>query len=463
MDLINNLIFTARNNTSAPDSATIFPPINPDFVDLPGLLPSPFLPDNRGNYFAYNVDVIQEFSALEDSDFIDDAIQKHWADMVNGRSYTSPNPPANNPPLSPDPTIYFSRFRAVPPSGQRLEKGNLIPPYHLIYAYLVENTRSTQIFERLIYLYMHDEKLNKATPAQDPNIRRAFQWMVNTENLFFKYLSNASYRNVTSQLRQSPDATRRNAYYRMFGMDLAFGDNTSNTPVSFYKSEFNNQPFIILFEKFLTEIWQAYTNARNQVGPNTTDMFIIVDTAQKIQEMLMARRTTETTFNNYRFFNLSKEEYASVVMMAWLFEAVSYDSPIVNFLRCNGNTPGERLINIGNKVGLPAHNKSEGLLDIAPPMNTLLRRIEFGDYNAEDEARTIIESQTPASTATAAQKQALNDLLLIINNWEKATGHRIKNPEATLNGTARVQRNMPYNSNGKMLPANSKPVVAGAN
>ncbi len=157
--------------------------------------------------------------------------------------------------------------------------------------------------------------------------------MVNTENLFYKYLPNTSYRNITSDFRQIADATRRHAYFRMFGMDLAFGDAVSNNPVSYYKAEYNNQPFILLFEKFLTEIWQAYTNASNTSGANTTDMFVIVDTAQKIQEMLMSRRTTETTFNNYRYFNLSREEFASVVMMSWLYEVVSYDSPIVNFLR----------------------------------------------------------------------------------------------------------------------------------
>jgi hypothetical protein len=233
----------------------------------------------------------------------------------------------------------------------------------------------------------------------------------------------------------------------MFGMDLAFGDSLTNSSVNFHKADFNNQPFIILFEKFLTEIWQAYTNARNQVGPNTTDMFSIVDTAQKIQEMLMSRRTTETTFNNYRYFNLSKEEFSSVVMMSWLYEMVSYDSPLIQFLRCNGNTPGERLINIGNKVGIQAHSKSEGLLDIAPPMNTLLRRVELGDYNPDKEAqvRRIIESQTPGSPATPDERAALTDLLLIINNWEKATGHRIKNPESNIAGTVRVQ---PQQANG---------------
>ena len=447
MDVINNLLFTARNTTYEPpkpaepaNAFKVFGPVNPDFINILPELPSPFIPIDRGTYFSYNIDSIQEFSAVDDSSFIEDSIQKHWADIVNGRSYSNQQP--QNPPMPGDTTINYSRFRSVPVAGDRLEKGNLIPPYHLIYAYLVENTRCVQIFEKLLFMYMHDEKLNKATTAQVQN-RLAFQWMVNTENLFYKYLPNTSYRNIASDIRQSADATRRHAYFRMFGMDLAFGDAVSNNPVSYYKAEYNNQPFILLFEKFLTEIWQAYTNASNTSGANTTDMFVIVDTAQKIQEMLMSRRTTDTTFNNYRYFNLSREEFASVVMMSWLYEVVSYDSPIVNFLRCNGNTPGERLINIGNRVGLPAHSKSEGLLDIAPPMNTLLRRIELGDYSPNNEAAvtTIIKSQKDNLPQTDPSRQALNDLLLIINNWEKATGHKIKNPEANVSGTVKVQQN----------------------
>jgi hypothetical protein len=427
MDLINNLVFTALNNVGG------FTAPPPDFFNLPPVLAVLPLPANRGNFFSYNIDVIEEFCAIDDSRFIENAIQKHWADMVTRRNYAgltiNPAPP---PPTIPA-TVVTSFTDINPPN-------NLIPPYHMVYAYLVENSRIAQIFERLLSLYLHDEKLNKATT---PANRLAFQWIINTENLFFKELPNASYRNILSQVRASPDATRRNAYFRLLGMDLAFGDLTSNAVVNFHKAEFNNQPFIVLFEKFLTEIWQAYTNARNQVGPNTTDLFSIVDTAQKIQEMLMSRRTTETTFNNYRYFNLSKEEYSSVVMMSWLYEVVSYDSPLIQFLRCNGNTPGERLINIGKKVGVNAHGKSEGLLDIAPPMNTLLRRIELGDYNPVNEAqvRSIIESQIPGSVSPIQDRQALTDLLLIINNWEKATGHKIKNPEANITGTVRIQQN----------------------
>ena len=417
MDLINNLVHTALNNVGG------FNPLAQNYFNLPPILANAPQPVNRGgNYYSYNMDVIREFCAVDDSGFIENAIQKHWADIVVRQNYVN---------VAGEVVSSF----VDPNNNER------IPPYHLIYAYLVENTRASQIFERLVHLYQHDEKLRKATGADN---RLAFQWIVNTENLFFKHLSNNAYRNITSQVRISPDATRRNAYFRMFGMDLAFGDQGNNA-VNYYKAEMNNQPFIVLFENFLAEIWQAYTNARNQVGANTTDMFSIVDSAEKIQEMLMARRTTETNFNNYRYFNLSREEYSAVTMMSWFYEVVSYDSPVVAFLRCNGNPPGERLINIGDKVGITAHSKSEALLDLAPVMNTLLRRIELGDYNRANEVqvRRIIESQTPNlnPAATAAERAALLDLLTIIKNWEKATGHRIKNPETAISGSVRVQQN----------------------
>ena len=445
MDLINNLIFTAVNPVggfSAPpaDFFNLPPELGGPAISIPPARPSVFpFPVKRavdsGNFFSYNIDVIEEFCAIDDARFIETAIQKHWADMVTGtgRNYTGLTvTPGNSTPVN----ATVTSFNDINPPN------NLIPPYHMIYAYLVENSRIAQIFERLLFMYLHDEKLNKATT---PANRKAFQWIINTENLFFKDLSNASYRNIRSQVRASLDATRRSAYFRLFGMDLAFGDLAANAAVNFHKAEFNNQPFILLFEKFITEVWQAYTNASNSSGPNTTDMFTIVDAAQKIQEMLMSRRTTETNFNNYRYFNLSKEEYSSVVMMSWFYEVVSYDSPLIQFLRCNGGTPGERLINIGNKVGVPAHSKSEGLLDIAPPMNTLLRRVELGDYNNESAVTDIIKSQANNLPLSSPERQALNDLLLIINNWEKATGHRIKNPDAKITGTVRVQ---PQQSNG---------------
>lgn len=420
MDLINNLIFAALNKTVKVTGGTPeeYPELSLRFIRNPfNPKPSP-VPSPEGDYFYYEiVPVVQKFCSIEDSEFIEDAIQKHWSDFVDQRDYAL-DPPTNSKVVS-----YFK-----------------YPPYHLIYAYLVENTRIAQIMEKLIYLYVHDEKLTKATTS---DTSQAFQWIVNTENLFFKSLRNTSYRNVTSQVRSSQDAIRRNAYFRMFGMDLAFGDPVSNAPVNFHKAEHNNQPFILLFEKFISEIWQAYINVNNTSGQNTTDLSEIADTANKLEELLMSRRTSIKTFTEYRYWNLSREEYASVVMMSWFYEAISYDSPLVKFLRCNATTPGERLINIGNKVGIPAHSKSEGLLQIAPPMNTLLRRIELGEYSVDANVKEIVESQKNIPNKNDPRRLALDDLLLIINNWEKATGHKIKTQGASLNGTVRVDQNIP--------------------
>jgi hypothetical protein len=55
----------------------------------------------------------------------------------------------------------------------------------------------------------------------------------------------------------------------------------------------------------------------------------------------------------------------------------------------------------------------------------------------------VIESQTPVGLplATQPQRDALIDMLTIINNWEKATGHRIKNPETNIRGTVKIHQN----------------------
>jgi hypothetical protein len=165
--------------------------------------------------------------------------------------------------------------------------------------------------------------------------------------------------------------------------------------------------------------------------------------AKKIRQMLLSRRGASNTLvlANYRFMNLSKEEYASVGFLTWLFFIISYDSPVVTFLGCQGNSAADRLSNIGKKVGLEPHKKSEALIDMASPMATILRNIEFGTFEVDDPEtwiKTVIESQKVPSPASAAQKNALQDILTVINNWEKATGHKIKNRESNITGVVRV-------------------------
>ena len=79
------------------------------------------------------------------------------------------------------------------------------PPYHLIFSYLVENTRITQIFEKMLSMYIHDEKLTKTNNID------AFRWIFNTETLFYATARSANRRNTISQLRPISEATRRNA------------------------------------------------------------------------------------------------------------------------------------------------------------------------------------------------------------------------------------------------------------
>ncbi len=435
MDFIDQLIYTSNQDNvrgnypsllSDYASTTNAGPGIPGRDEIP-VVPPVALPQLPAATGSYPQQVRENYLFYEDPRVIEKAIQKHWFDIANG-------------PVNP---LNFAA--AVNPLFRPTDP----PPYHLIYSYLIENTRITQIMERLIYLYQHDEVLGVAS-ASNAVHQQAFQWIMNTENLFFKTLSNTSSRNMSGNLRPNPEANRRNAYYRMFGMDLAFGDANSsgNTEYNYYKAKTANKEFILLFEQFLTEIWQAYTNAQNTSGANTTDYQRIIDMSTKLRQMLMSRRgaTGPITLLNYRYMNLSKEEYSSVGFASWLFNIISYDSPLVNFLGCQANTASERLMNIGKKVGIDAHKKAQSLFDMAGPMAVILRQIEFGTFELTAPnlwIRRVIESQTTNGGPLASQEQldALTDLLTVVNNWEKATGHRIKNPDANITGTVRIQPN----------------------
>lgn len=409
MDIIDHWMYTATNATrgvAALASDYIAAPLfNPAFAAPPAMI---------GNYLLADR---ERFVTCQDSSIIERAIQKHWFDMVNGPvlNYLTPR------------NDYFDS--AMPPL------------YHIAFGYMIENSRIVQIFERLIVLFQTDELMGVADPANLSN-QLAFQWIINTENLFFKEIPSSSYRNIGSMNRPNSEANRRNAYYRLLGMDLAFGDKTNGS----YRANASNTQFVGLFEQLLVEIWQAYTNARNSIGSNSTDYQRMNDLIRELRRILMARRGAGGTINlgQYRFMNLSREEYSSVAMMSWLYFIISYNtSPLVTFLGCQANNAAERLIKIGRKVGVEAHKKTQSLFDLAGPLNNVLRQIETGTFEVLNWLRVAIESQVPAAPpavnpANAAQQAALVDFLIIINNWELATGHKIKNREANVNGTFRI-------------------------
>jgi hypothetical protein len=423
MDIIDALIFTSANLVTRNDGtgSAINPIIGgsnaPNIYSdiLSPLLPNIY-PNGAAGVFSYDLGTRESFCILEDTSIIEAAMQKHWFDIVNKRAYTKPG-------VTPYVDYAISALPDDPDDSKP------IPPYHLIYAYLLENTRIAQIFEKLIYLYQTDEKLTKAS------IPQAFQWIMNTDALFFKDPPSSAIRFYNGYLRPVPEAVRRNAYQRLFGIELAFGDITNNT-AKYVKAEFNNSSFILIFESFLREFWKAYVNARNTSGENYTDFFALTDIALKLQELLMSRRYQNNDFNGYKWFNLSREEYGSVMLMSWLFESISYDSPLVEYLRCTGNTPGERLINIGLKVGIAAHSKSEIIFEMAVSLNALLRMVEVGSYNPDQE--TTVKNIVYADRDSNQYQPILSSILLIINNWERITGHRIKTLETPVTGNVRI-------------------------
>jgi len=404
MDALDNIIFATLQSTLQDGTH-----ITSDFIKMdpfngikPGTQP---VVGQFNKTFNFSIPDKITYASFPDPAIIEKGIFRHWYDVDAGAIYKSA-------------TETYSDFTKS-------------TTYHLIYAYLLENTRIIQIFERMIERYFEDEDFGIAE-----NFPQAFQWMLNTERLFFK--SDTSPQNIRSLIRSSAQAIRRNAYYRMFGVTLAFGDINS-VDVPFYKAKASNQQFVVLLERFLAEIWQGFINARNTSGLNTTDVNNIVELATQLQEILEARRGKHA--NTYSNRNLSLEEFYSVILTTWFAFIISDNSsPIVQFMNCESSTIGERLLKIGNKVGIPAHTKSQALFEMAGPLANILVAVETSSLlNDSTFVKDMLSSLDPAKAPSLAS-DFMNGFLTVINNWEKATNHRLKNPEASLTGTVKIEQ-----------------------
>jgi hypothetical protein len=273
---------------------------------------------------------------------------------------------------------------------------------HLIYAYMIENTRIYEIFRRVLHEFLHGEKLGVPTPD-------AQHWLRNTEELFYRDPSPFSITTITSHIRPDLRATSRNAYWRMFGMDLNHGTDDGR-PYPYNKADGYNNEFVTIFEEVLREVWIAITNVRNESGPNPTDEGKIENLVTNLQNMLMSRRVAG---------NLSREEYVFVSMMSWFHLTVQFDSPIVEALRAQANGPEQRLFKIAQRVGLPAHGLSKSFFDIADPISRVLIQIE-----------AVGSGIVPALVSSASPGSPLNDLQkamnTIITHWSLITGRDVK-------------------------------------
>jgi hypothetical protein len=273
---------------------------------------------------------------------------------------------------------------------------------HLIYAYMIENTRIYEIFRRVLHEFLHGEQLG------DPTVEGQ-HWLRSTEELFYRDPPHFFSTSITSHVRPEFNATRRNAYWRMFGMDLNHGID-GNKPYPYVKGEVSNTDFVSTFEDFLREVWVGITHVSNKTGENPTDNASIANLAENLHDMLTARRESG---------NLSREEFFFVSMMSWLHLTIDFDSPIVKALRAEASSPEQRLFEIAKRVNLAAPKKADSFFELAEPLSSILIQIETGVYNVED---TVPALYTPAPTTGGPEA----DIRRIITHWSIVTGHDLK-------------------------------------
>jgi hypothetical protein len=386
MDIIDNIIYASINHSTQSENIS----------------PSPVILSNAGTsvrMFSFEPDEKFDFCSNPNLSQIEQSIMWHWDD-VNAKA------------------VYkgyegeFSNFEVL--------------NYSLMYSYMLENTQLVDIFKSLIQKYSRTEDLGGNNSNVDNQI--VFHWLKNADKLFFEneLSDETAFRNL---IRPNSEATRRNAYWRMFGIELAF---STDQPVEGYdEGKESNLQFIFLFESFLSEIWAAYLNAHNFNGPGSMDVTAINDLATRMRELLSSRR--DDSFDDHTFYgtlNISQEEFSAVLLTAWFNFVVSYNSPVVEFLGCQADTSWERLTKMGNKVGIAVHSECRELFELSEPMNIILNSIEAGDTFTDRDWVQNMVAAPKSDSQPSIHSYFMNNVFTIINNWEKATGHKIKNPEA---------------------------------
>src|SRR5262249_46328626 len=260
-----------------------------------------------------------------------------------------PDPP-NLIGKSPAPMEDFTKVLSDTVVGERPTRG--IGWDHLIYAYMISNTRIRPIFRRVVHELVHGEKFG--APSEDTKL-----WLRNTEELFFRDPPPFSITTLTSHVRPDIEAMERWAYYLMFGMDLNHGKD-DNSPYPYVKVAAANKEFITTFEELLREAWIGFINRQTTSGANPTDDAKIEDLARKLNNMLIDR-------GGFGIF--AREEFYWVALMSWSHLTVeNRDLPIIKDLRVEGSSAEQILFKIAQLVGLPANGLADHYFEIAEPI-----------------------------------------------------------------------------------------------
>jgi hypothetical protein len=323
---------------------------------------------------------------------------------------------------------------------------------HLIYAYLVESTGIIEIMAEVVRRYVTGETL--PTPSIETTA-----WVRGTEDLFFRDPPLFRVGSLTSQLRPDARTNRRNAYWRMFGLDLPHpAAGVDGQPWKHTAGSAANTRFLEIWNELLRQIWLGIENERNQSGSNPTDSNYIAYLCRSLGEMLQLRR---------RGAMLSREEFSYVCMLNWMHLTVEADTAVITDLSAtagqNGN-PADRLAVVGQKVGIAPSRQCRELFELADLVSPLLWAIELKFFDNVTQAELLFRLHNLGGTPIIAET-----MNRIIDLWQSATGEGVKDLAVT---QRRIQAPTRNAQPTKVLPGalvssapspstNGKPVPAG--
>ena len=310
-------------------------------------------------------------------------------------------------------------FPTLPPPARRqlapLGQFALFPPSagnqawdHLGYSFALENSRAVQILKRVVREYRSGEALG--VPS-----RETLRWLDATEALMFGAENPFAAWLSTSLSSNDGENARRRAYWRLFGLDLAFGSDDNRPPV-FDRATAANTGFVGLFEELLFELWQAITNLKNFSGVNSSDDDRIFRLTEALMYMLRARRKGVGEGSS-----LAREELAAATVLGWVDLTFSFDSSVILDTASQSTSAAGRLTNLGAKVGLAAHSKSTALFEMAESLSKILRVIESGVI-VDPTLSYILYRDQPVGPTTVYGTQARR----VITEWSAATGKDLK-------------------------------------
>ena len=288
---------------------------------------------------------------------------------------------------------------------------------HLFYAYLVESTGVIEIMAEVVRRYVTGETL--------PTPRNATTgWVRATEDLFFRDPPLFRIGSLTSQLRPDAQINRRNAYWRMFGLDLPHAaQGIVGQPWKLTAGAATNTRFLELWNELLRQVWLGIENEKNTSGSKPTDSSYIAYLCQTIGEMLRLRR---------RGGMLAREEFSHVCMLSWFHLTVEFDSSVILDLSAGagsfGGNPADRLAIVGHRVGIEPSRQARELFELADLLSPLLWGIElriFDDPNVAALLFTLDNLPSPLQPTIASTMNRIIDL------WQSATGERVKDLAVT--------------------------------